>query len=168
VAVKKSVASTTVTVALWPQTLGDYTKCQLEAGEANMAVKDQETCQQEAESEGRNFYSYLEDKGKCFSSATCDGPKTTGHNWKVFEKPAAAETDVAPTAWPQYLVSYRKCEQPDGESQGTVSIDTCQKVAEEKGRDFFSYYAEKQKCFTSITCSSPKTTGWAWEIFKRP
>jgi hypothetical protein len=154
---------------LWPQYLGSHNKCEKPSGESQMTL-DKAECQELAMDQGRHFFSYYAPDKMCFTSVTCNDPRSTGWVWKMFKEPG--EPTPAPTpveeegGWPQYRGNHYKCEKPSGESQVTLDKAECQQKAIDEGRAFFSYYSPDKQCFTSVTCDSPRSTGWEWRMFK--
>jgi len=84
---------------MWP-ILYSNKKCEKPGDEAIQTVQSRAECEKRAKDMGRRFYNYKTDSGKkCYTSVTCDNPRTTAWDWTVFETPSDAATP-SPTPEP--------------------------------------------------------------------
>merc|ERR1719161_736397 len=107
---------------------------------------------------------------KCATSETCSAPTTTNNQWHAYEfspAPPAAPAAATTAKWEPFAELKIKCERPADEAPETVTgLEACKEKAETLGRSFLNFDAEKNLCFTSLTCNNQKETVNKWQVYK--
>jgi hypothetical protein len=138
-------------------------KCEKPNGAGVKQVADLAACQQEAESKGRAYLNFEPERRQCFTSVTCDNPKTTLFDWHIYN------LREPPVEWVAMFQPKQKCERPPGErAEEAADVGACEKRAEAEGRKFLNFEAGRKLCYTSITCDRPvKAASYAWQVYRQ-
>jgi hypothetical protein len=138
-------------------------KCERAAGAVNKQVADLAACQKEAESQGQVYLNFEPQRLLCFTSETCNDPKTTTYDWQIYN------LREPPTKWIAMLRPKQKCERPAGEKPEQVAdLAACEQRAEAQGRKFINFESDRKVCFTSLTCNRPvRAAGYVWRVYRQ-
>jgi len=143
-------------------------------------VHSQDGCQDAAVDAGHNFYQYYKKKQLCATWEICTKGKKTRQPWKIYanrgakgsgkvSKKKIRKITTKATLWKQFGTRKRMCNR-DQKHHRVSSREACQDEAIAYGHAFYSYKASRRrnrnKCFTSPSCNSPRRHRGNWKIYK--